>query len=414
MFVYYLIHKRTAPFAFISQTVLFAFVLALGKYALINYFFDPGYPNATFLFKPEDRFNDFMHMVNTCKNLDPYNLSNIWPSVYFPVSNLFFYLVYVGAGKHMTLAMIIFAAVFLLVFLYLVTRSQVFSSYQKAILFLVCLISYPMLFSLDRLNLELYVFLFVYLFVHFYAQKRMLPAVIFISLAISMKLYPAVFLVLFLKNRQFKAITSTALLTMAMTMGSLALFAGTMQSNVLLLWTVMNRFNDFLFSMNGLQHSVSMFGVFKIPLLAFCHFALGLNTGESHVFSNAFLRIPYLVFVVAYVSSIAWFIVRIERVFWKQVCLIVSIILLLPHISGDYKLLFILMAALLFLEGAMQEKNRLRYVALFALLLIPNGYFYLEDDVSIAVLINPLLILLLSISIVWESRSEIQRVLPWR
>jgi hypothetical protein len=57
-FISILLTRTKKPIIIFSNIIIFATVIAIIKYALINKLFNPGYPNSTFLFNPIDRFND--------------------------------------------------------------------------------------------------------------------------------------------------------------------------------------------------------------------------------------------------------------------------------------------------------------------------------------------------------------------
>ena len=81
IFITYLLKSKKRPVIIFSNTIIFATTLAILKYLLINYFYNPGYPNSTFLYNSSDRFNDFINMAETCKLLDPYNKNNFLPFI---------------------------------------------------------------------------------------------------------------------------------------------------------------------------------------------------------------------------------------------------------------------------------------------------------------------------------------------
>jgi ABC-type multidrug transport system permease subunit len=73
--------------------------------------------------------------------------------------------------------------------------------------------------------------------------------------------------------------------------------------------------------------------------------------------------------------------------------------LLFTQISADYKLIFVCLPMLLFLNSNKEQISL--YAIAFGLLLIPKDYYYLPNivsdsgakDISIAVLLNPLIMI---------------------
>jgi hypothetical protein len=83
--------------------------------------------------------------------------------------------------------------------------------------------------------------------------------------------------------------------------------------------------------------------------------------------------------------------------------------LLLPHISADYKLLHVFIPLFLFVNSEARSKLDALYVSLFGLLLIPKDYWYFSrvisdasgaHDVSIAVPVNIIILIAFTLLIV--------------
>ena len=82
--------------------------------------------------------------------------------------------------------------------------------------------------------------------------------------------------------------------------------------------------------------------------------------------------------------------------------------ILLPHVSFDYKLLTLMIAIILFINSSDKEKNSRFYAIAFAILIIPNSYFYFANDISIGVIINPIIMLLITYKILVENKNQIR------
>jgi len=409
IFFFSLIKRNKQPVIIISYSIIFATTIAILKYSLINYFYLPGYPNSTFLFNPSDRFNDFINMIETCKILDPYNSNNFLPSVYFPFSNLFFYSFYKISYESILISMLLFSIIFLACFYILFRKMIQLDSKTKTLLFISILISYPVIFSIDRMNLEIYLFLFTLTFIFFYLQKKYFIAILFLSFAICMKLYPILFLLLFIQDKNYKAITNTIIISLLLTFFSLALFTGGVIQNSNSLITNLNHFNNFYSGSSGLQHNSSIYGLVKIFFRGVYSYIFKYGNEDANSTTNLFLKYPYLIFVALYFIIITTYILLIEKTFWKKVFLIISMTILLPHVSFDYKLLTIIIAIILFIENTSNEKNSKFYSVSFALLIIPNSYFYFANDISIGVIINPVIMLLITYKILVENKDIIRK-----
>lgn len=407
LYIKYFVKDNNPPISIISKIALFAFLISVIKYVSINYFVNPGYPNSTFLFNPDDRFGDFVNMIDACKSLDPYNLQNKLPSVYFPLSNLFFYLVFVICKMDISTSILFFIAIFL-VLLFIMLKSNVRGTNKQTFFFLLALLlSYPVLFSLDRLNLELYLFIFIFLFIYFYNKNQYTIAVLFLSFAICMKLYPILFLAIFLKKKEYKPIIYATLFSFFFTFTSLSLFKGGVIININQLLFNLNDFNKDYEGLSGIQHNSSLYGIIKIIMLTIYKYLFNFDKKALNDIVNSTLKVPYLFLVFIYFSFLTTYIIFIEKKLWKNIFLIISMIILLPHVSFDYKLLYVIISIVLFLENAHLEKKSTIYAILFALLIIPNSYFYFISDVSVGVIINPILIMIITSLIIHENKQNI-------
>ena len=405
LFISRVIKRENSAEMIVSKIIIFSITLSVVKYLVINYLFNPGYPNSTFLYAPHDRFKDFVNMINTCKNFDPYDLSNFLPSVYFPLANLFFSLFYKLSIQNMTISVI--AYVVLCIVLVVILFNKIIKSNNKLILITSLVISYPVLFSLERLNLELVVFLLTMGFVYFYNKNQFFLAVFLLSIAISMKLYPVLFLILFIKDKNYKPIYFSAFVCISLSLISLFLFNGGLIVNMHKLLFNLTKFNDIYGGLEGLQHNSTIYGMIKIMAMAVYKFIFNFNVYSANIAANEILRFPYLIFVFIYFLFVSAYIIFIEKSLWKNVFLLTSLFILLPHVSFDYKLLHMIIPLLLFLNDSHRDKYFLHYVILFSLIMIPNSYFYFFVDISLAVFIYPCVMFLFTYFIFKENKSKI-------
>ena len=118
----------------------------------------------------------------------------------------------------------------------------------------------------------------------------------------------------------------------------------------------------------------------------------------------------YVIFAGLIFIPLAAYVVFIEKIMWKRVALLVFSMLLLPQLSGDYKLIHIYLPMFLFILSIDSSRLDILYLGMFGLLMIPKDHAYLPNvysealnpDISISVMINILLILLMATLIVYE------------
>jgi hypothetical protein len=246
-----------------------------------------------------------------------------------------------------------------------------------------------MLFTLDRGNVEMFIFILMTLFMYNYQKNNHIQAAIFLSLAISMKLYPGVFVVLYLLDKKYKNIMIIIITVGVVSIGSIALFKSEVINSLGGLQYNLAHFKQtYLVSADGLQHNSSLYGLLRLTLIEYFPVTHIINT--------------YTIIALSIFSAITLYIVKIEKELWKRVALLTFMILLLPQVSFDYKLIHLIIVLCLFLQKRVSTGRDPWYAALLGLLLIPKDYYILFDDVSIAVLLNPLLMLIICCLIISE------------
>lgn len=101
---------------------------------------------------------------------------------------------------------------------------------------------------------------------------------------------------------------------------------------------------------------------------------------------------------------------KYQRVFWKQISLIVFSTFLLPHVSYDYKLIFILIPIMAFITSKDQSRFDLIYATLFGLMIVPKTFWIIAgegpDSIWVGSLLNPLILTLFSFLIISDQSSD--------
>lgn len=367
------------------------------------------YPYNTFLFSPSDRFSDFFDLPLVNSNLNPY-FNPIIPSGQYPLVNVLGYLFSLvpPMTAFLLFVAIISAAYITLTYLILWDWGKL----PREILLLIVpilFLTYPFLFTMDRGNIEILLFISLLFFLYYFLQKKFVLSAIFLSIAIAMKAFPAVFLILYLPEKKYREMFLSLGLAGLLTIASLALFTGGMYANIKFLVQGSNFSNGplvlFTGSENMVQRGVSLFTFFKI---------IFLETGWiAHINMPLFLSIYIKVAALAFVPLAAYVVLK-EQILWRRVALLVFAMLLLPQISGDYKLIHLYLPLFLFILT--DDYSRLDYFYLlgFGLLMIPKDYYYLPHilsdslthDISISVMINIGLMILMSALIVWSGLGK--------
>lgn len=383
--------------------VMLGFVLAVIKHYILGAYVHLSYPYNTFLFTPDDRFNDFFNMLRACKDNNPYLTSYWLKSVYFPTANTFFYLF--GFIRNEWLALGIYTCVFLAVYLsYIKKNLFALNSFDSIRDFIIIgFLTYPVLFSLDRANLDIYIFLLILGFIVFYQKGRFVLSALFLSLAIAMKLYPAVFILLFFKEKKYKEIVITIAATLCISVISLMSYQGSFSENLQGMLSVFQGFNQNYSGAAGVQHNVSYYGVLKLITVGYYYTVQGIHDAAAvSMLANGVLKIPYMLLILLIFAFVVLYILRYEQTLWKNVYLLSATMILLPHVSFDYKLICLLISIILFIRDQQPTPFSKGYLVLFGIMLIPNNYLYLKSDISIAVIIYPTIMTALAVLVIAE------------
>ncbi len=377
----------------IKAVTLLGFVVSVFyHYILSNYASLGYYPFNTFLFSPSDKFNDFYNIFRATRNLNPYTSP---VSVYFPFTFILVYALSLITVFVRQLAFAVFIFIFIRYTLVYIYRRMPSSDglNRKLNTFIFTFMSYPFLFTLDRGNLEGLLFIFLALFLYYYQKDDDFKSVLFLSLAISMKLYPAVYCVLFLADKKYKNILLAAGITIVLTLASAALLEGGIVNSFTGLKHNLDLFrNDYILSDHGLQHNTSLYGALKIIITRCCPVLLPILG-------------YYTIGALAIFAMITAYIIIRKVALWKSVTLLVFMTLLLPQVSYDYKLVHLFIPLMLFVNHEEPAKYDQSLSLLFAFLLIPKDYYILGKDISIAVLINPALMLIIAGMIIFDRQT---------
>jgi len=344
------------------------------------------YPYNTFLFDQAYRFTDFNTIYTATAGLDPFKAA---VSVYPP----FTYLVMFPFTKlSMNVALGLMLAGFTLFLLWYVYRTVSGIDPERGYMKtgVLALLSYPFLFTFDRANMEVFVFILSALFIYFYQKKEDWKSVCCLAGAIAMKVYPGALLLVLLADRKYKKAFCTLLVGAALTLGSMLVLKGGVAASYAGLVHNLEGFRHHYFHNSlGVQHNLSLFGVMWLAYVFFLHTSAVPETG-------------YFLAMVLLFIALALYLVFVEKELWRSVTLIVLYFLVAPQVSFDYKMVNLFVPIMLFFGRSSETRSSLFFASAFALLCIPKDYFLILDDVSIAVIINPLLILLMMGVLVYQ------------
>lgn len=398
---------------FIASIVLAGFVISVFYHYIQGVYLGHGYPHNTFLFLPIDRFRDFFVLLEVNQHLNPY-LGGA-ASAQYPFLNAVSYAFTFFPND---VSFILYNLLIITAFVFLnavsIRADDRYASFIKVFIF--SFLTYPFLFTIDRGNLEGLLSIVLLFCIYLYQKKNYVVSAIFLGLAIAMKVFPVVLLILFIADRRYKESIYAVAVASGATLVSLILFRGGLVANLTFLFHGSNIGGNstlalFLGNNAFVQRGVSLFTFSKIM-----HNMLHLS---QYIDMTLFLKL-YSAVMVAVFMALALFVLLVETEFWEKAALLVFSMLLFPHISADYKLMHVFVPLLLFVNSGKKSRLDFFYALMFAFLLIPKDYYLLKSvisdsgtyDISIAVILNPIIMLVMMVVILvsgmknWSTESS--------
>ena len=359
----------------------------------------------------EELGNTFMDLINPLASARASLHGVVWlpPTPFFHVV----YLALVPLGR--AGALLLQSGVFLagMVLLLWETYVDALSSRVERLTYLLVLLalSYPVLFVLERGNIEMVLFIVMAGFLYLYYVKGSVWCVGLLAIAISMKMFPAVFLVLLLADRRYRwtlyavlgaactALVSLALLALLLGRG----YVDLIHTNVIALSEISR---VYAVSFYGLPYGHSLWGLLV--------FLAGLAGIDQNTFA-AGAAFPYTILVFVAFAALAVFVIRLVELPWQRVALLTVAALALPTVSADYRLLYAYLPLAMLLNAPVRTRVDMTCVALLGCLLVPMDYVYgvvlrvpgwPADHTSVSVVVYPLVMIALVAVIAWDVLVE--------
>lgn len=378
----------------VSLLVLLGFFCSLYYHYYYSQYVGYQYPYTTFLFRPGDVFRDYLVHYTQSAKLDPYsnNITAGLKANYLPWSYLLTYpLTYFNYEISSKLFFVLSA----LLFTYIVQDSLrhlslAYNQYEVALhTIILVFFSYPILFCLDRLNIEVLPLLFTYLYFRQYQHRNFPAAYLFLSIACLIKPYYILFVLPSFCGDFIKRALTFSLIILVLATISFSLLERPISENLMLLYFGLINSNDILTLTEPLYFSASLLE----PLRYIYAFFYGdsLST-QLHLINSSF-------FIINILLALALIYVTLSRKFfeWEKFYIIAAYVIICSHVSFDYKLIVFYIPLLSYLSFNSVFGYKDKFICLvFGLILTPKDYAYLENgiDTSISVLINPIIILL--------------------
>lgn len=385
--------KISLFFIIVSVGMLIGFI-----WMTINRCLGLDYPYTTIFFHNGDRYMDFFNVNHFVGGRDPYSTMTSYPPfallLAYPfsfISRGYIHSVYVRSSMLGKMSFLVFLIFFLIYFAILINKTFSDSSKREKIFYFIgFLFSYPILYALDRGNYLLFTFMFLGVFFYYYDKNKFI-ANLSLAAAIATKIYPAAFLLLYFSDKRFKDIFKTLFNTLLLTYVSLLFFRGSMLNNL-------ENFFYHLFVFGSSSNSEIVGISFQNSLMALIKIIYKLN--QQPLPNGLFLN--YFLFILFSGLFLAYIIYR-EKQFWLKILLITSYQIIIPPMSFDYNLVFLIFPVIaLFHDQSISFKASINYLVLISLLFIPkvywvlipppNGEFEKEFYLSIQPILNPIIL----------------------
>jgi hypothetical protein len=373
------------------------------NFILMGKIFNFGYPKGTFFFKSEARFSDFTDVLTVYSTYFPGRA--IAEICYFPFMYLFISplkMIHEFLFSNYYLVNLTFILVFFYSFFHLSYFSFGKNLKNRIILSALLLISYPVIFALDRGNFEVIVFLGVVLFFIFYIKKNFLLSCFFLSMSISMKLIPAIFLYMFLSKKHLKYFLLTLIFVLSLTILGI-LYQPESPFNVIeRLLENLKLFNfNYAYKIHGLYFSHSFWGfltlIFKIHLH---RYQVSFDVIERIYLMGVLILAGWGLYLLTLIRKTYE---RFEEQNFQksniakiQLSSLVLVILmcLIPQVSSAYRLIYFTIPLILIFSDKDLLKNKFILVCL-AVLFIPKHYLFLPNKLYGGILLDPIIMFLI-------------------
>lgn len=335
-----------------------------------------------YLWKQGSSFYDFF----TCLKGNIYwERSHLYAdgTIYPPLANLFYALITrcmsietlrqlneltnyndIKALQECSVYFVIYMNVLLLGYYLVCTFLKKGSKLEKNVFAVSMLFTVPFLYQFERANI---IFLTLILSMIFFAWKdsenKLLKELSFLSLAIAagMKLYPAVFGLLLLKEKRYKEAIRLILYGLFFFLFPFFFYGEFPDILLVLIKNIMNTSGTFSMTRIGCQLDYT---TVLQNLLAW--------TGGNRIFWAGFFRVMLIVGGI-------WSVVALRQK-WKSILLLTCIIIGIPSISYVYAAIFIVIPLIIYLDSGNKTYKDLIYLLGMLLVIIPLPFCWMEGN----------------------------------
>ena len=369
---------------FIRNGILTGFMLAFVYHFLfMAQTVGAKYPYNSFLFRPGDRFNDFFNIY--VFNFGPYLPRQDWGG--FPLNFMLCSLFTVMQPLIAVWTYLVSCTLASIAYMrYTIGKLPHLSTISESTILL--LFSYPFIMMIDRANTDYFILMFLFGFDIFLRRKSYLVSSICLGLAMAVKPFSVVYIILFIKEKQYISAGYTIFTFVMATVICLLTFNGDFIGNFDQWITNLRAYQQaYPYGYEGTIYSCSAFAMLKYYLVSQDSTIFDKDTirelGRIYFFAST--AIYLLVAALVYFKS---------KSYWKDLALLTVCSTLLPHCCGDYRLVYFLLPLANYLRQSNDQAEfrwlDVIYCLCFIILFIPKHYYFLLAEISISQVISPL------------------------
>jgi hypothetical protein len=339
------------------------FVIEWGSAYFHQYVLHAEYPYTSTLFNRDIRYSDWTNFTLRVSHYGEPGMQvrkDLGLPYPYPLPSLYIFLIFIRVFSHSLEAYRIFtilefAVVTAWFSLYLRRISA--SLLAEGSVWLTVLLGAPALIAYDRANIEVFLWLFVLLGVISYLRNWKYAAAILFALAASMKIYPALFFLLFLPRRQYKAFALGIIATATFSLAALAAVGPTISTALHDMSgsaQYLRHYQIVALASNNLRYDHSLLALEKQT------FNKLLNLRAAHYHLPApeptFERSVKIYSIVAPIAFLAIYFLRVRRMpLLNQFAALTILSVILPYVSYDYTLIHVYIVFAVFLVVIIQE-----------------------------------------------------------
>lgn len=376
--------------------IFFIFIICNLSIAILYHgtlvYFGFHYPNNTFLFNPADRWADWSNSVAQSSADNPYMSVGPAPATYFPFAYIFFQL---GLGAHSIIKYLLISIFLSITSIYSVliggdtSLKCTKSNFVK--LFLGTLLCYPVIFSLDRGNIDFIISMLCIIFIATINNRLYIIGILSLGVAISLKGYPAAFLLLLLSERKYLRFLFCLAIVFVLTLIPLFCLWDGIFINTQGLLTNLSKFHRlYIIGSASLFASSDPYNTIRLIIFEI----LNLFKYNYPIESVSYQVLKFYKWLSIFFASLITLFVLIPRVeFWRKIASICFLTILFPNVANDYKLCMLLPSLYILLLDHIKSKSQRNVFIISLLLLVPKSYLFIHGK-PISMIINPILLVM--------------------